>query len=111
MIFPQLPHSSRTEETQDSLSSPGSPSSCALAKPTGSSSQKTQRRHLIGRSPMLSSVMLARRRDTWHPCDRDSSDAGPPEGGTQLSPLPCPCVLMVPTARVASGSAAARGVH
>ena len=37
------------------------------AWPTGSSSQKTHRRHRGGRSSRLSSVMLASRRDTCHP--------------------------------------------
>src|SRR5262249_34194708 len=65
---------SRTEEIQASFSSAGSPTSIARAWLTGSSSQKTQRRHLGGRSSRLSSVMLASRRDTCHPCRSKGRD-------------------------------------
>src|SRR6266567_2439502 len=77
-ILPQLPHCSRTVETQDSFSSAGSPTSSALAWLTGSSSQKMQRLHLDGRSSRLSSVILARRRDTGHLCHSNlhGTDAG-----------------------------------
>src|SRR5262252_10601640 len=68
-IFPQLPHSSSTEETQDSFSSPGSPLSSARARLTGPSSQKTHLRHFGGRSPRLSSVMLTIRRDIPTPAN------------------------------------------
>src|SRR6266567_1981433 len=66
-ILPQLPHSSSTEETQDSFSSSRSPLSSARARLTGSSSQKTHLRHFSGRSPRLSSVMLTIRRDILFP--------------------------------------------
>src|SRR6266487_4756972 len=66
-ILPQLPHSSSTEETQDSFSSSRSPLSSARARLTGSSSQKTHLRHFGGRSPRLSSVMLTIRRDILFP--------------------------------------------
>src|SRR5215467_4851845 len=67
MILPQLPHCSRTLETQASFSREASPTSSARAWPTGSSSQKTQRRHRDGRSSRLSRVILARRRDNEAP--------------------------------------------
>src|SRR5690242_2373803 len=67
MSLPQLPHSSRTEETQDSFSRPGSPVSTARAWLTGYSSQKTHRRQFGGRSARLSRVMLASRRDNGSP--------------------------------------------
>src|SRR4029077_18200059 len=66
-ILPQLPHSSSTEETQDSFSSSRSPFSSARARLTGSSSQKTHFRHFGGKSPRLSSVMLTIRRDILFP--------------------------------------------
>src|SRR6266487_1272753 len=66
-ILSQLPHSSSTEETQDSFSSSRSPLSSARARLTGSSSQKTHLRHFGGRSPRLSSVMLTIRRDILFP--------------------------------------------
>src|SRR6266700_7746551 len=66
-ILPQLPHSSSTEETQDSFSSSRSPFSSARARLTGSSSQKTHLRHFGGKSPRLSSVMLTIRRDIGVP--------------------------------------------
>src|SRR5260370_12236085 len=66
-IFPQLPHSSSTEDTHDSFSSSGSPLSSARARLTGPSSQKTHVRHLGGKSPRLSSVILTIRRDILFP--------------------------------------------
>src|SRR5215469_17657998 len=66
-ILPQLPHSSSTEETQDSFSSSRSPLSSARARLTGSSSQKAHLRHFGGKSPRLSSVMLTIRRDILFP--------------------------------------------
>src|SRR3984885_14872688 len=66
-IFPQLPHSSSTEDTHDSFSSSGSPLSSARARLTGPSSQKTHLRHLGGISPRLSSVILTIRRDILFP--------------------------------------------
>src|SRR5215469_229894 len=74
MIFPQLPHSSSTEEIHASFSSAGSPTSSARAWLTGSSSQKTHLRHLGGKSSRLSSVMLASRRDTRLPLQSDNYD-------------------------------------
>src|SRR5580693_5335714 len=124
MIFPQLPHSSRTEETHDSFSSAESPLSAALAWFTGSSSQKTQRRHLGGRSSRLSRVILARRRDTGRSCSRDNGRTGGPPAGpaarlrrpdpTRLSPdivLPPPVPgqpLPFPRYRGSGGPAAGR---
>src|SRR6266487_5171931 len=66
-ILPQLPHSSSTEETQDSFSSSRSPFSSARARLTGSSSQNTHLRQVGGKSPRLSSVMLTIRRDIGVP--------------------------------------------
>src|SRR5580704_16741455 len=66
-ILPQLPHSSSTEDTHDSFSSSGSPFSSACARLTGPSSQKTHFRHLGGKSPRLSSVILTIRRDILFP--------------------------------------------
>src|SRR5215469_13158247 len=66
-IFPQLPHSSSTEDTHDSFSSSGSPLSSARARLTGPSSQKTHLRHFGGKSPRLSSVILTIRRDILFP--------------------------------------------
>ena len=61
---PQLPHSSRTAETQASFSSSVEPKSEACAPRFSESSQKTQRRHLLGRSSKLSSVRAAMCQDT-----------------------------------------------
>src|SRR5229473_8004381 len=66
-ILPQLPHSSSTEDTHDSFSSSGSPLSSARARLTGPSSQNTHLRHLGGKSPRLSSVILTMRRDILFP--------------------------------------------
>src|SRR3984957_1585597 len=66
-IFPQLPNSRRTEDTHDSFSSSGTPLSSARAPLTGPSSQKTHLRHLGGKSPRLSSVILTIRRDILFP--------------------------------------------
>src|SRR6516164_1274868 len=83
-IFPQLPHSSSTEETQDSFSSSASPLSSARARLTGSSSQKTHLRHFGGKSPRLSSVTLTIRRDILLP------------GGIQAFPRDTPYPGMIP---------------
>src|ERR1022692_1523477 len=115
MILPQLPHSSRTEETHDSFSTGESPASTALAWFSGSSSQKTQRRHRGGRSSRLSRVMLARRRDTWHSCGRDSgrTDVLPGARPSPWRAWPAPAVtghrLMPP--RVPTTAAAPAGGH
>src|SRR5262249_5942515 len=68
------------EEIHASFSSAASPTSIARAWLTGSSSQKTQRRHLGGRSSRLSSVMLASRRDTCYPCRSKGRDEAMSDG-------------------------------
>src|SRR5580700_3299075 len=84
-ILPQLPHSSSTEETQDSFSSSGSPLSSARARLTGPSSQKTHLRHFGGKSPRLSSVMLTIRRDIASPAEiRQASPGDTPYPGMIL---------------------------
>src|SRR5215472_2508077 len=66
-IFPQLPHSSSTEDTHDSFSSSGSPLSSARARLTGPSSQNTHFLHLGGKSARLSSLIETVRRDILFP--------------------------------------------
>src|SRR5579875_1302066 len=62
MSLPQFPHSNRTDETQASFSSTVSPASSARARDTGSSSQKTHRRHRPGSASRLSNVNETTRR-------------------------------------------------
>src|SRR6202021_3982919 len=85
-IFPQLPHSSSTEDTHGSFSSSGSPLSSARVPLTGPSSQKTHLRHLGGKSPRLSSVILTIRRDILFP-GRPIPEK--PQTVPPSTPLPC----------------------
>src|SRR3954447_15259869 len=87
-ILPQLPHSSSVAETHDSFSKAVSPASTARSWPTGSSSQNTHRRHLLGRASRVSRGMVPGRLAPRSP-PRCAQQAGqPPAEDPEQHPQP-----------------------